>query len=71
MEERDELLEKINLVTDEVLLVLKKLSSYTIERLEVKSDKNYQYQHALNTAIIATILGIKLNLNYLELKSLF
>ena len=71
IEEREELLEKMHMVTDVVLLVLKQLPSHTIERVEIKSDKNYQYQHALNTAIIATILGIKLNLNYLELKSLF
>lgn len=71
MKEREELLEKMHMVTDAVLLVLKQLPSHTIERVAIKSDKNYQYQHALNTAIIATILGIKLNLNYLELKSLF
>lgn len=71
MEERDGLLELLHTVTDEILLILKKHPTHIIERMEVKSDRNYQYQHALNTAIIATILGMSANLNYLELKSLF
>ena len=71
MEERDVLLDALHTVTDEVLLILKKHPSHFIERVEVKSDKNYQYQHALNTAIIATILGMNSNLNYLDLKALF
>lgn len=71
MEERDVLLDKLHSITDEILLVLKKIPSHTIERVEIKSDNNYQYQHALNTAIIATIIGMNNNLNYLELKSVF
>jgi len=71
MEERDELLDKLHTFTDEILLILKKSPSHRIERVEVKSDRNYQYQHALNTAIIATIVGMNMNLNYLELKSIF
>ncbi len=71
MEERDELLERLHLVTDEILLILKKHPSFLIERVEIKSDTHYQYQHALNTAIIATIIGMTQNLNFLELKSIF
>jgi HD-GYP domain-containing protein (c-di-GMP phosphodiesterase class II) len=71
MEDRDNLLQKLHTVTDEILLALKKLPSHQLDRVEIKSDLNYQYQHALHTAIIATIIGMHSNLNYLELKSIF
>lgn len=71
MEERDILLDKLHHITDEILSVLTKIPSHAIERVEIKSDNHYQYQHALNTAIIATIIGMNYNLSYLELKAIF
>ncbi|MBN2897702.1 MAG: HD domain-containing protein [Clostridia bacterium] len=71
MEERDVLLGQLDVVADEILFVLSQAPSHRIERVELKSDVNYQYQHALNTAILSAILGIHRNLNHLELKSLF
>lgn len=69
--QRDIELSKLVDLSHDIVLTLNRRGPIPISTVIVKSDILYPAQHALGTGILAVSLGLRLNLSYIELKSLF
>lgn len=68
---KDIQLKKLIAISEEIISELNRRGPMPIFTIDVKSEVLYPMQHALNTGILAISVGLRLNLTYNELKSLF
>jgi len=71
MGNRNEKIENILEIADRVLLDLEDHQLSRIEYVEPKNMYDYPYQHALNTGILASLIGFRMNRNVNEIRSMF
>ncbi len=70
-DKRDQHIEKLLQITEEVLDQIVTYREVSIEYVELKNMYNYPYQHALNTGIIAGMIGLKMDRNLNEIRAMF
>jgi len=70
-EKRDQHIEKLLNITEEVLDQIIRYREASVEYIDLKNMYNYPYQHALNTGIIAGMIGLKMDRNLNEIRAMF
>ena len=68
---RESLLEALNHSIEKIIISMIHNRVTALQIIESKSLKLYTFQHSLQTALISTLMGIKLKLSMTELKVLF
>lgn len=70
LRERQAFFDDITTITTQLMDELLSKKNVLINLVDIKSMDNYTYQHSVNVAVLSLILGIRLNLNKLELYDL-
>ena len=70
LKEKETYFNSITEIANNILEELTSRKNIMINLVDIKSRDNYTYQHCVNVAVLSLTLGIKLNLNNIELYNL-
>lgn len=64
-----ELISSIDRVSESLIDEILNSTDLTISIMDIKTDSHYQYEHAINTAVLSIMLSVKMGLTMVDMKN--